>query len=166
MSASVIVIINKFPGKCRVCGKSVPALLGVAIKEGSCNWQTAHCECEPVLSDPILKAREEKRAAYLAKEKAREEAKAAGAARRAVLFEKTGLDLSSEVQVSSSQGAYNDSFLSYYTFSGEGSLGDFQELLNTPAESSYGQLRWSNGRRVTKIEGNRVFVSESISACD
>lgn len=165
-SLKPVVIINKFAGKCRVCGKTVPALTGIAIKDGNCKWQSAHHECESALSAPILKAQEEKRAKYLADKKAAEEFKALVAARRAELIEQTGIDLSSEQSVSSVQGAWDDTFLSYYTFSGTGTLADFRVLLETPAESSYGKLRWSRGRRVTKVEGNRVFVSESIGICD
>ena len=165
-SSNPVVIINKFAGKCRVCGKSVPALSGLAIKDGACKWQSAHYECESVLAAPILKAQEEKRAKYLAEKRDAEAFKAAVAARRVELIEKTGIDMSSEQNVSSSQGAWDDSFVSCFTFSGEATLADFKELLETPAESSYCKLRWSRGRRVTKIEGNRVFVSESIGICD
>lgn len=165
-TASVVVILNKFSGRCRVCGKPVPALSGLAIKEGSCKWQAAHYECESVLAAPLLKEREEKRAAYKAEQEAKEAFKRAVAARRDELLEKTGLDLTSGQVISSACGAWNDSFTTAYSFSGEGSLSDFKELLDTPAESSYGKLRWSNGRRVTKVEGNKVFVYESVGLCD
>lgn len=166
MSDGSIVIINKFPAKCRVCGKPVPALTGIAIKDGACKWQSAHYECESVLSAPILEARKLKRDKFLAEQKVQEEAKAAKAARRVSLLEKTRLDLSSEVQVSSCQGAYCDSFLSYFLFHGEATIEELRELLVTPPQSSAGQLRWSNGRMVVRVEGNKVFVSESISMCD
>lgn len=161
-----VVIINKFSGKCRVCGKSVGALQGIAIKDAGCKWQTAHLECEPVLADPILTAREEKRAAFRKEEAEREALKKQRAEYIAALLEKTGLDLSSEVVVSSIQGAWSDDFISYFTFSGEATLEELRALLCTPADSSYGKLRWSNGRSVLRVEGNKVFVSESVRICD
>lgn len=58
-----LVIINKYSGRCRVCGREVGALTGVAIKEGHCGWQSAHRDCEPGLSARVWEDREKAREA-------------------------------------------------------------------------------------------------------
>lgn len=165
-----IVIINKFPAKCRVCGKTVNAFEGVAIKEGSCKWQAAHRQCESVLADPIFAEREARREEI--KRQERERAAAQQKAQeerdllRKTLMEQTGLVLSSRKLVSHEQHSYSDTYVESYEFTGTGTVEEFNFLLGTSAESGYGKLRWSNGAHVSRIDGNLVFVYESISLCD
>lgn len=171
------VIFNKFNGVCCQCGLRVDALAGIAFKSGSDPWAVAHHDCKPALSAPLLKQQEAQRQAYLEREAERQVKEAAKEAEKALrkaqqqarregLLLKTGLDLASRVNVEHHQHAYNDSYVDVLTFSGEGTIEEFNELLATPAQSSWGKLRWSEGESVSRIEGNKVFVSGSVGICD
>lgn len=161
------VIQNKFAGKCRCCGKRVGAYEGIAMTFGS-GWTTAHFECEPEFSAPLVadlrKRQEELEAKETAQAKALADAKEAWEA----LVSKLGIDFKTEVDSVAQQHAWNDYYEWSCPFTGDGTDEEFAKALRTPAQSSYGKLRWSNGRNLVSVDrvNKLVRMSESISLCD
>lgn len=163
------VIRNKFPGRCCECGHKVQAWEGIAILlPNDAKWKTAHMECQPKLADPFMAEdilREQEAAAA---ELAKEQAAAEKAAKKALLAAKLGIDFKTVLESSTKQYSWNDHSEWAHPFTGDGTDDEFREMVQTPAQSSWGQLRWSNGVCLVKVdrEAKKVYLSESVSLCD
>ena len=162
-----VVIQNKFAKACSVCQGRVGAFEGIAFLNGG-KWETAHYHCREDLAQPIvymLNAALEKEL----KEKQEKLSKAEKAkAEREALLAKLGIDFKTEIDSVYQQHAWNDYYEWSCPFTGDGTDEEFKMAVRSPAQSSYGKLRWSNGRSVVSIDriNKLIRMSESVSLCD
>ena len=150
-----MIIVNKYQGKCGVCGKRVPPQHGlVYLSEGG--WVASHLDCSPEYAEVL----------YDRAEKA-EKAAEASAAEAKALSDKLDID-PTPLNVETKQLAWSDETTWTYSYRGDGTLEEFKKVLETGAQSSSGQLRWSNGRKVVWLDpvAKLVTMQESISLCD
>src|SRR5574343_868591 len=161
------VIQNKFAGKCRCCGKRVSAYEGIAMSFGS-GWATAHFDCEPEYAAPLVAAINAEKKKQADAYEAQKAAQAVATAAHEALLSKLGIDFKTAVDVKYEQHAWNDYSEWSCPFVGEGTDEEFAQAIRTPAQSSYGKLRWSNGRSLVSVDrvNKLVRMSESVSLCD
>lgn len=155
MTKDVKVIVNKYPGRCAHCGKRVAPQEGMAYLTHM-GWAVAHLDCRPEYADLLRRKAEEKQEA----EKQMELGLTALGERLAI--DPTPLDVKTE------QLAWSDETTWAYAYSGDGTLEEFRKYLRTSPESSYGKLRWSQGRGVVGIDPVKklVYMKESVALCD
>lgn len=161
------VISNHYAKRCVCCGDRVEAHTGIAFLVDS-KWLTAHYECEPVLAEPWIKAREERLLEREAKLQAEEAQKVKFEARMAELAAKLGVNKMSRLNPTAQQYAYNDVFEWDCPFDGDGTDEEFKEFLTRGPQNSWGQLRWSNGLHIVSIDriNKLVRMRESVSLAD
>ena len=154
MNSQTKIIVNKYQGKCAICGKRVPPSEGLAYLDDG--WKVAHLDCKPEYAK-VIKGKE------IAAEKSAEDAKAEWLA----LGEKLGI-IKEPLNTQYRQLAWSDETTWSYAYTGEGTLEEFRKYLTTKPQSSWGALRWSQGVGVMEVDPvcKLVHLKESVGIAD